>query len=185
MAAVARGRGFAVEVGRFEEWDPAGRTFDAVVAGQTWHWVDPVAGAAKAATVLRPGGRLALFWNVFQAPPALAEALGAVYRRVLPGLPAANLSDALAAYGSMVVSATDGMAQAGGFGPAEEWRFEWDRTYGRDEWLDQIPTHGGVNRLPPATLQDLLAGVGAAIDAAGGNVPVHYTTVAVTAVRED
>ncbi|MCW2935319.1 MAG: hypothetical protein JWM19_6281 [Actinomycetia bacterium] len=29
------------------------------VAAQAWHWVDPVAGAAKAAVVLRPGGRLA------------------------------------------------------------------------------------------------------------------------------
>jgi SAM-dependent methyltransferase len=214
MAAVAREQGFDVEVARFEEWDAAGRTFDAVVAGQTWHWIEPVAGAAKAAAVLRPGGRLALFWNVFQPPAALAEAFGAVYRRVLPelfaagpaaagpavagpaaagpavanvaaaGPAAANLADPLAAYRAMVVSATDGMAQAGGFGPAEQWWSEWDRTYSRAEWLDQIPTHGGVNRLPQGALSDLLAGVGAAIDAAGGSVPVRYTTVAVTAVRE-
>src|SRR5690242_11829291 len=46
MAEWARRRGLDVEVGAFETWDPAGRTFDAVVAGQTWHWVDPVAGAA-------------------------------------------------------------------------------------------------------------------------------------------
>ena len=31
---VARGRGFEVEVARFEEWDPAGRRFDAVIAGR-------------------------------------------------------------------------------------------------------------------------------------------------------
>ncbi len=45
----------------FEAWDPAGREFDAVISGQSWHWVDPVAGAAKAAQVLRPGGRLAVW----------------------------------------------------------------------------------------------------------------------------
>lgn len=24
----------------FEAWDPAGRAFDAVISGQTWHWVE-------------------------------------------------------------------------------------------------------------------------------------------------
>ena len=70
-----------------ETWDRAGRTFDAVIAGQAWHWVDPVVGAATAAGVLRPGGRLAVFWNVFQPSPDLAEAFSAVYRRVLPDSP--------------------------------------------------------------------------------------------------
>jgi SAM-dependent methyltransferase len=71
MADFARRRGLEVEVAAFEAWDPAGRAFDAVVAGQTWHWVDPIAGAAKAAEVLRPGGRLAVFWNVGE--PGLGE----------------------------------------------------------------------------------------------------------------
>src|ERR1700678_4236538 len=59
MAAFARRTGVEVEVATFEAWDRGGRVFDAVVAGQAWHWVDPVAGAAQAARVLRPGGRLA------------------------------------------------------------------------------------------------------------------------------
>src|SRR3954470_19463645 len=61
MAGFARRTGVETEVATFEAWDPAGRAFDAVVAGQAWHWVDPVAGAAKAAQVLRPEGRLAVF----------------------------------------------------------------------------------------------------------------------------
>jgi SAM-dependent methyltransferase len=73
MAEVARADGLEVEVAKFEDWDPAGRQFDAVVAGQAWHWVDPVAGAAQAAGALRPGGRLALFWNSFLQPDVLGE----------------------------------------------------------------------------------------------------------------
>jgi len=53
MAKSARQHGLEVEVATFEEGDPAGRRLDAVAAGQTWHWVDPAAGAAKAAQVLR------------------------------------------------------------------------------------------------------------------------------------
>ena len=56
MAEFARRQGFEVEVASFEEWRPGGRMFDLVIAGQAWHWVDPVAGALKAAQVLRPSG---------------------------------------------------------------------------------------------------------------------------------
>ena len=83
-----------MDVARFEDWDPDGRRFDAVVAGQTWHWIDPVAGAAKAAEVLRPGGRLALFWNVMDLPPEIARAFAEVYVRIAPDLPFAPWSKA-------------------------------------------------------------------------------------------
>jgi SAM-dependent methyltransferase len=79
MAELARQGGLEVEVSTFEAWDPAGRRFDAIVAGQAWHWVDPVAGAAKAAQALRPGGRLAVFWNAFQPPADLNNAFGEAY----------------------------------------------------------------------------------------------------------
>src|SRR4029078_10202344 len=46
MARTARRLGTEVEVATAEAWDPAGRVFDMVVAAQSWHWVDPVAGAA-------------------------------------------------------------------------------------------------------------------------------------------
>ena len=87
MAGFARQTGVEVEVATFEAWDAAGREFDAVVAGTAWHWVDPVAGAARAAQVLRPGGRIAPFHHVFQSPPEVAEALAQVYRRVVPDSP--------------------------------------------------------------------------------------------------
>jgi SAM-dependent methyltransferase len=58
MAAFARQSGTEVEVARFEDWEASGREFDLVIAGQAWHWVDPVAGAARAATARsrRPPG---------------------------------------------------------------------------------------------------------------------------------
>jgi SAM-dependent methyltransferase len=148
MAEFARRTGVEVEVATFETWDPAGRDFDAVIAGTAWHWVDPFAGAAKAAQVLWPGGRLAPFHHVFQSPPEVTEARA-----------------------------------AGAFGEPEQWQFDWERTYTRDEWLDQLPTLGSLTQLPPGKLAAVLEGVGAAIDAIGGSFTMHYTTVAVTAAR--
>jgi SAM-dependent methyltransferase len=183
MAEWARRRGLAVEVSTFEEWDPAGRAFDAVVAGMTWHWVDPVVGAAKAAQALRPGGRLAMFWYVFQPPSDLADAFTAAYRRALPDSPYVKgpPTPGLDAYSAFFTKAADGMRQAGGFGDPEQWRFDWDRTYTRDEWLEFVPTSGGHSLLTPAVRDELLAGIGAAVDAAGGSFPMHFTAVAVTA----
>ncbi|MGC1756305.1 MAG: methyltransferase domain-containing protein, partial [Trebonia sp.] len=40
MASVARQAGLEAEVTTFEDWDGAGREFDAVIAAQAWHWVD-------------------------------------------------------------------------------------------------------------------------------------------------
>ena len=125
-----------------------------------------------------------MFWNVFQPPPDVAEAFAAVYRRVLPDLPfnpwARSGSDA---YSVLFTKAADGIREVGAFGDPEQWRFDWERSYTRDEWLDQLPTLGGHTQLPPAQLEELLAGVGAAIDAMGGSFTMRYTTVVVTAAR--
>ncbi|MDR6321817.1 SAM-dependent methyltransferase [Actinoplanes couchii] len=175
MAAVARRYGFPVEESRIEDWDPQGRTFDAVVAGQTWHWVDPVAGAAKAYQVLRPGGRLALFWNAVQPSKDLAEGFGAAYRRAAPSLP----FDPWAVtdpYATIVEKASEHLRDP------EVWRFTWDHEYTREEWLDQIPTAGGHGLLPPAELEALLTAIGEAV---GDRFTMRYQTVVVTTVKKD
>src|SRR3954454_8312130 len=37
MAEIARSHGIDVELGAFEEWDAAGRSFDRVTSAQAWH----------------------------------------------------------------------------------------------------------------------------------------------------
>ena len=184
MAELARGHGIQVEVATFEAWHPAGRAFDTVTAGQAWHWVDPAAGAAQAARVLRPGGRLAAFWNVFQPPPEVAGAFSAVHRQVMPES-VANFwaRPGLDAYAGILARVADGMRQTGAFSEPEQWQFDWEQGYTRDEWLDAVPTAGLSSQLPPATLRALLTGTGAAIDALGGSFTMHYATVVVTATR--
>lgn len=186
MAELALRRGFAVEIAKFEDWDPAGRTFDAVIAGQTWHWVDPVAGAVKAAQVLRPGGRLAVFWNAMEPPAAIRDALVEAFREALAGTSfSRETSPGSTGYSAFFVQATNGIREAGAFGEPEQWQEDWERSYTKEEWLDQVPTGGGFNRLPPAKLAEVLGRVGGAIDALGGRFTVTYATVAVTAVRMD
>jgi len=182
MAELARRRGFEVEIAKFEEWDAAGRSFDAVISGQAWHWVDPVVGAAKAAGLLRPGGRLAVFWNVAQPPQDLAEAFAGVYQQVLPGSPYVRAAvAAMDAYSSMFDKALDGVRACGAFGEPQRWEFGWERSFTKHEWLEQVPTFGGHSNLPSGKLDELLNGIGATIEVVGGHFTVGYTAVVLSA----
>jgi SAM-dependent methyltransferase len=185
MAAYARRTGVEVEVSPFETWDPAGRRFDAVVAGMTWHWIDPAAGARKAAEVLRPGGRFAIFWYVLQPPAELADAFAAVYREGLPDSPIPVQANAPGpAYGQFMDRTAEELASTGEFEDIERPTYPWTRPYTRDQWLDQLRTAGTAQHLAAAgKLDPLLTGVGAAIDAAGGSFTLDSTAVALTATR--
>jgi SAM-dependent methyltransferase len=185
MADFARRTGVEVELATFEAWDPAGRHFDAVIAGTAWHWVDPVVGAAKAAHVLRPGGLLAPFHHVFQAPTEVSQALAEAYRQVEPDAPISATSQftvsPLDAYQPLFAKIADGIRQTGRFSEPQQWRFDGERTYTRDEWLDQLPTLGGLTQLAPDKLAHVLHRVATAIDAIAGTFTMAYTTIAVTA----
>jgi SAM-dependent methyltransferase len=71
MIAMARKRvGDAASVtfhlGRFEDVDLGGRSFDALFSATAFHWVDPSVGWAKAAACLARGGLLALYSHVIR-----------------------------------------------------------------------------------------------------------------------
>jgi SAM-dependent methyltransferase len=180
MAEFARQTGIDVEIGKFEEWDSRGRSFDAVVAGQAWHWVDPVLGAAKAARVLRQDGLLALYWHVFDPPAEVADPFEDVLSRVAPHGPLKT--PGLDLQQRNLSRAVDGIHTAGGFGEPEQWRFEWQRHYTRDEWLDHLATTGQLTVLPPEQLNTVLETVGAAIDSIGGDFTMQYVTLATAAI---
>ncbi|MGW4719964.1 class I SAM-dependent methyltransferase [Nocardia sp. NPDC004260] len=185
MADFARARGLQVEVATFEAWQPGDRMFDAVIAAQSWHWVDPVAGAAKAAGVLRPGGLLAICGHVYEPPAEVAEPFAAAFRRVAPDSPL-NGQPArrpLELYQAGYAKIADQIRETEQFGDPEQWRFDWQRSYTRDQWLELLPTTGGLTRLGPDQLAEILDAVGNAIDTLGGSFTMDYTTLATTAAR--
>ncbi|WP_319366973.1 class I SAM-dependent methyltransferase [Streptomyces scabiei] len=95
MAALARHRissfrNVAVETSTFEEWDDRGRRFDALVAAQSWHWVDPSIGWQRAHDVLYPGGWMALLGHVVVRRPGEPEVYAEtadLHERFCPGNP--------------------------------------------------------------------------------------------------
>jgi SAM-dependent methyltransferase len=187
MAEIARGHGVEVEIEAFEAWDAAGRTFDRVTSAQAWHWLDLPVATARAASVLRPGGRLCLIWNAGCQPDALADTLEQVYARVVPpgshrmfrGYAADRVSDMK----SGLESEIDAISTVPDFGaPTEKW-FPWTRVYQRDEWLDQLVTRSDHAALEPVVQDRLSEAIGAAIDDYGGSFVMNFETVLITAIR--
>src|SRR5205085_11194445 len=52
----------------FEDWDPAGRSFDAVFCCNAFHWIDPAVRFVKPAAILRPGGCLCIIATPWVVP---------------------------------------------------------------------------------------------------------------------
>jgi SAM-dependent methyltransferase len=185
MAAVARSSGLEVEVGSFEGWDPAGRRFDLVVSGQAWHWVDPVLAPAKAATVLRDGGRLAPFWNHPDPPADLDEAaaMTEIYRREAPQLiPPSGIVGVLD-YEAEVARHMAAIDASGRFRPCQLERYHWAETYTTKRWLDRLATNSEHRVLDPEARARLFEALGELRGERGGDVVIGYTTFCIVARR--
>ncbi|PRA82875.1 class I SAM-dependent methyltransferase [Microbacterium sp. MYb66] len=89
---------------------------DAVVLGQAWHWVDPVAGSAEVGRAVRSGGVLGLIWNIRDDRVE--------WVRRLTGIMHGSNAEIMLAEGGPEVAAP--------FGALEEEAWEWVRPITRD-----------------------------------------------------
>jgi SAM-dependent methyltransferase len=186
MADVARERcgrfpGVTVVTSSFEDWDGARAGVGAVTAAQSWHWVDPERGPAKAAHVLRPGGLLALFWNTprLEATP-LGQELQEAYRRHAPEL---AVSSVVFRWDAEAHEHERRLARSGWFASAQRRSWDWDADYTTEAYVELLQTHSDHRLLPDGRRRRLLDDVAAVIDASGGQITYGYRSVLVTCVR--
>jgi SAM-dependent methyltransferase len=188
MAEVAREHGVEVELGKFEDWDPAGRHFDLLTAGQSWHWVDPTAGGLKARAVLRPGARFAALWNRMIQIGAAEAIFDEVYGRYAPSLLANSVT-----LGTGSVKLTRAAPAHHGLVEAGFVDIEWrgDGTYTRTvqytpaEWVALASTHSDHAVLEPEVRQPLLAALETKLATLGPTFPVRFETEVVLATRPE
>jgi SAM-dependent methyltransferase len=181
MAEIAKAKGIPVEMGTFENWDPANRNFDLIVFGQSFHWVNPAIALPKIHALLSAGGHLALMWNrLFPTDPA-HSAFAEIYRDYMdPGSPLVDGS-------SNGLVETDGNTDrltasitASGF-TVEEHTYPRDEHYSAQRWLDLVFTYSNHLILAAGKAAELRARLAERIGPRG--VSVGGDTLLILATR--
>ena len=165
MADVARRHHVPVEVASFESWEPAGRTYDLLTAGHSWHWVDPMIGLAKAASILVPGGTVALFWNYHVLDETLLAAFDDAYRVHAPELTVVGRDPS--SDGAQDIDPFEGSTDFRSLGTRT---YRWPRLLDADEWTSMLATFSDHARLGEPRLRALQMALCGAIEQAGGVV---------------
>jgi SAM-dependent methyltransferase len=177
MAEIARSvcAGLPVElhVQPFEAWEGPAGAYDLVASAQAWHWIDHDRGLEIARRALRPGGALAVWWNLpGRRDERTRDAIDAAYAEWAPELgreSTLHRSDA-----RRIDPAT---LLADGFDEPHVRSHTWTAAYDATAYTELLQTHSDHRILPPDQRAGLLAAVAAAIDATGaGEVVVTYQT---------
>jgi SAM-dependent methyltransferase len=181
MAEIAKDKGIPIEIGTFENWEPAERHFDLIVFGQSFHWVNPAIALPKVHSLLSTGGQLALMWNrLSPTDPAHAD-FAEIYRDYMdPGSPLIDGS-------TIGIVETDGNTDrliasitASGF-TVEKHRYPRNDHYSARHWLDLVFTYSNHLILAADKAAELRARLAAHIGSRG--VTVGGDTLLILATR--
>jgi SAM-dependent methyltransferase len=160
-----------------------GAPFDLAVAATAWHWVDSTRALPRVASLVRPGGWFAVWWNEYGDPArrtAFRVALDDVYRRYLPD----EMHDPTDLPASMRVAEwTERLRRGGYFDRVDTQMIRWSYRLTRDRARRLWATFPNVNELPPTDRAGFLDGVGAVVDGFGGAVDDPYVTAIYLARR--
>ncbi len=184
MAAIARSRGVEVLVSTFEQWDAPRSGFDLVAAGTAWHWVDPDVGFDKAASLLRPGGTLAIFRNSYRYNPEVAAIIDRKLRLHAPHL----LSDCVP-LGTADPNRMDSHREAAEnrvdlFAVVEHRAFRHERLVSVGDWIAELRTHSPIMLLDGSVANHLLSALAGQVKAeVGDDVHIMHETHCVLARR--
>jgi SAM-dependent methyltransferase len=160
LAAVARRRlaGFPsaqVLAVCFEDWDPHGARFDAVVAVNSLHWVDPQLRYAKPASLLAPGAAMAVGGCRWARP---ADA-GPFWTDVQQDYRAVGY-EGDPPPGPEQIGPWHFPAEAGAFfQEVASLRYPFQVVYSSGDYLDMLATQSGTRALGQARSADFLARV--------------------------
>jgi SAM-dependent methyltransferase len=155
----------------FEAWDSGGRSFDAVFACNSFHWIDPDVRFVKAAGVLKPGGRLVVLATPWVVPDDADRFWWDVQ------------DDYLAVGGARFDPSSMHPDRVGDLGPAirrsgsfEEptlRRYLFDVAFTADEYVTNLSTQSGIKAFDMRTRVELMERVRQRIVRLGGTVTAH------------
>jgi SAM-dependent methyltransferase len=170
-----------VQATSFEAWDPGDRRFDAVLACNSFHWVDPEVGLAKAAGVLASHGSVVLMSTPVVVPDGASQFWWDVqddWQAVASGRldPATQHPDLVGDWASAVRSSEL-------FEEPTVIRHPFAVDLSADDYIANLSTQSGVKTLPVPAQGELLRRVEQRIRAEGNTLRVHHLAVVTMARR--
>jgi SAM-dependent methyltransferase len=163
----------AVVQASFEDWRMEAGVFRAVIAAQSWHWIDPEVRFVKAAQALCPGGVLAVFGHVpMGLPPKITQAFEAIFAHLAPDLWAPPAENWYLPSGPL----PEAFAESGQFWPVNHRAYSWSVTRTGESLAEYLRTTSPYQRLAPARREALLAALTQAVDNLGGRFEHRWET---------
>jgi ubiquinone/menaquinone biosynthesis C-methylase UbiE len=145
-ALLRQAAGAARVVAHAEQLPFADARFDAVTAGQCWHWFDRRQAPREIRRVLKPGGRLAIVYQTYV--PLTGNVAAASEQLILRYRPQWRHAGGVGINGQALKD-----LQTAGFAQIESFSFDVDVRYTRDAWRGFIRTCSAVGpSLPPEQL---------------------------------
>lgn len=181
MAAIARKRlkrftRVTIIEKKFEDWPPGDERFDLVMSAQAFHWVRPEIGYKKTAFVLKPWGKLALFWNLrrpFEAK--LENQIGKIYQNYFTGQP--WFSATCQSLKTSILQRKASIEASGFFGRVSLKQYQWKKRYTRPDYLNLLRSYADHHIMEERKKKLFFAEMAELLDSRGGIIHVPYLTV--------
>jgi trans-aconitate methyltransferase len=175
LAAFPRVR---VHTADFETWTTE-RRYRLVYSATAYHWLNPATRQQQIATLLKPGGWLAI-WHSYPvrgaAGHAFAEASQAIYTSSAPALAARFRG--LPEPSAIPCPERDQLATLGIFSELESRTYCWQQRSTAEEFVRRTATYSDHQLLAPTERTALLEGLARLIDEQfGGSVVTDHVTV--------
>ena len=207
LAEIARGKLASyptVEVitAPFEDFEGVPSSYDLVVSATAFHWIDPDVGYSKAASLLKPGGWLALvtnthaFGGTHTADP-FSAAVRESHRALAPetgdwSYPSAEQIQQAANGGGDIAAVWARVERKVADSPNVQALFEapivktypWIATYSRNGYLDMLASQSSYALMERERRGEILDSIGRLVDLhLGGAVTKEYVCVVALAER--
>jgi SAM-dependent methyltransferase len=154
--------GVQVVNANFETWQPAESNFDAVVAFTAFHWIDPALRYEKSASLLRPGGVLAIVATQHVLPEGGDQFFADVQADYIAATDETDESPP--PLPENVPDLSSEIESSRLFGSVTVDRYLWDVSYTADEYLALLETYSGHRTWDAAVRERLYARIRRRID---------------------
>lgn len=182
LREVLPSRALTVTVGDFEEADVEEHGFDAVFSATAYHWISPKAQVDRPASVLKPGGRVAIAdFNQVSSPEdkgffAAAQPIYERYGEGHTGPPAPERN----AVDPPIHLALRGDQR---FSNVEVRSYDWDQTYSAAGYRKLMLSYSSTQMMTPQARQGLLDDMENFIRQQFGNQVTRPIVVTLTTAR--